>query len=135
MADIVFKSEEKERLEREFWFEIDRRLFAMLLGLGAYMMKKWGIPLFIVCLIRTVEENAAVGGKENSAHLPHRKAGVDLRTWGILDPEKIAAIKKYLLDTWGPDFLCVVTLDHGTGPHIHININFKYFRKEAIPDA
>lgn len=132
MADVVFKPEEKERLEREFNKEIDRRLFAVLIGLAAWMKATWGIPLFIVCLIRTIEENAAVGGKENSAHLPYRKAAADIRVWELTD-DQIATIKKYLLDAWGPDFLCVVTQDHGTGPHIHVNINFKYFRKEALP--
>jgi len=130
---VIYESVHKVKLEKE-WDEIDRRLQAVLLGLDYFTRKSWGIPVFIVCLIRTVEENAAIGGKENSAHLPHRKQAADLRVWELTE-EQIAAIKKYLLETWGPDFLCVVTLDHGTGPHIHININFKYLRKEAIPNA
>lgn len=117
-----------DRLYREFHEEIDTRLKAILIEAGMWSMNVLGKQLVITCLIRTVEENAATGGKPRSAHLEAR-AG-DLRTRHLSDEES-EKLKEHLQETWGKAFLHVLIHDSGAGRHMHVNINFP-FKRETL---
>ncbi|UFI08433.1 hypothetical protein [Stenotrophomonas phage vB_SmaS_P15] len=64
---------------------------------------------------RSAEENARVGGVANSQHLESIGTARDFRTKDKT-PEQIAEFAQVLRD----EGFHVITKDHGTGPHIHV---------------
>lgn len=112
------------RIQTEFRREIDRRLAIILTDLDHWLCDMHDYyNLTITCLMRTEEENKKVGGRPFSSHLTGRAA--DIRTWNM-KPELKDAIQRYLWKTWGKEFLHVVVSEHGTAPHIHVNINYPF---------
>ncbi|UNY50211.1 hypothetical protein [Stenotrophomonas phage vB_SmeS_BUCT700] len=66
---------------------------------------------------RTAEENKAVGGVANSQHLDSIGTARDFRTKDKT-PEQI----KEFADALRSEGFHVITKDHGTGPHIHVQL-------------
>lgn len=125
---ILFKDGGYGRLQKEFYGKLDGRLRAAIKDLADFADRQFLRHIVITCVNRTPEENDAIGGAKQSAHLNNR--AVDIRSfdsalnkWYFSD-EQQAEIKKFLEDTWGKDFIFVKTDMHGTAPHIHININY-----------
>ena len=114
------------RLRQQFESEIDPKLQAVLLGCALYSYQHWGIQWVITSLIRTPEENEALGGRKNSSHLDGRAADNRSRNFTV---EQITQLENYVKDTWGP-MVHFVHHDSGHGQHIHININRPYASKE-----
>ena len=109
------------------WMAIDGRLRGVFLELAEYLMQKYGIGIVLTCLIRSAEENKAVGGSSTSAHRDGEGRAGDLRSRSFT-PEQITDIEDHLVQTWGTDFLYVLVHDSGRGPHIHINIRWQHRR-------
>lgn len=114
-----------DRLHTEFNHKIDVRLKAILIEGAMWSQNVLGKQLIITCLLRTEEENEAVGGKPLSAHKEAR-AG-DLRT-RHLTPEEEEKLKAHFQNVWGKAFLHVIIHDSGAGRHMHVNINFPFKR-------
>ena len=123
---VEFKTENgqryQNRLIKEFREYIDKRLQAVLLGLGLYTLAEHRYRTVITCLIRSPKENAKAGGSPHSAHLDGRAA--DVRVHGLTPAQK-SLIASYLRRTWG-DFLYVIVHGKGSNEHLHINIQYKY---------
>ena len=116
---LDFRNERKGefvRLITEFETKIDRRLRALLLDLGyECRLRGWPKPM-VVSLVRTPEENAAVGAKSQT-HVDGRAA--DLRD----RPDFSAAIVEYV-NSWhgtGPQ-ACAYRHDAGNGLHFHLQV-------------
>ena len=115
----------EEMLHQQFYGQIDGRLRAVFFELDDWIHREFGKRLIITCLNRTKEENKVVGGVEWSAHLFGR--AIDGRTH-IFTREEITKITNHLTDVWG-DFIYAKYHNAGTGNHLHINITYKYIRK------
>lgn len=114
------------RIMNEFSTGIDPRLQAFLLWLTFWIDHNLNKGLTITCLNRTVEENKQVNGSKYSAHLVGRAA--DLRTW-FFTKDDIAKIIEAVNEYWG-DFIYVLYHDAGSGNHLHVNISYKYHKKD-----
>lgn len=81
-------------------------------------------PTVVTCISRNVEENAKVGGVPTSLHI--KKMGeryvraVDLRNthYSELERRTLAGVLHVL--ALKNDDLDVMTVEHGTGPHFHL---------------
>jgi hypothetical protein len=124
---LLFKTEAGEiarvRLQTEFQTGIDPLLQAALIDLADWVKETFGKPVVVTCLIRTENENAAIGGQPNSAHIP----GKDGIRSVLYLPEQIVTIQRYLNHRWG-GVLHVLYHTAGTGPHIHMNVNIGFAR-------
>ena len=114
-----------ERMMRDLYLGIDSRMVFMLYDLNAKFYERYGLQIVVTCLMRTQEENAAVGGKKYSAHLRGEAADIRIRNF---TQEQIDFILGHLRDSWHPAFL-YCTRHTGTADHIHLNIKWAYARK------
>ena len=117
---ILFKS---ERLEKEFYEELNVLVRALYLELNDWMERKYGISLVITCVVRTEEENVAVGGTSKSAHITKR-AG-DARSRDLTEEQKEAVIAR-IKKNWPIPMIHALIHKGGTGEHIHVNVNRAY---------
>ena len=117
------------RLYNEFHHKLDVRLKAILIEAGVWSQNVLGKQLIVTCLLRTKEENEAVGGRPQSAHLEARAS--DLRT-RHLNTEQEEKLKAHLENVWGSEFLHVLIHDSGAGRHMHLNINFPFKRNTLV---
>lgn len=115
---MKFKDDDP-RLAREFSEVIDKRLRAVLLDLSYYISSLFREDLTITCLVRTPDENRAVGGNADSSHLDRRAA--DLRTRNLSEYAITKALE-YVKRVWG-DNVHIIRHKGGTADHIHVNIN------------
>ncbi len=126
---LLFKTEEGEqlraRLAAEFETVLDPLLRAGLLDLAQFVESQYGKPVIVTCVLRTPDENKAVGGAPNSSHLTGRAA--DIRVM-IYNSDEIVAIQRYLKHRLA-DVIHVLYHNGGTGPHIHTNINWAFARQ------
>jgi len=116
--------------------DIDPRLRAIALGLEWFIAKKLKKNMTITCIGRTKKENDACGGHIYSAHIIRENEWIrafDMRSRDY-SAEEIEAITDYLDSCWNGNgyFLNVVATSHGTGPHIHLNIRYKYRIKRLL---
>ena len=130
MVTVAYKAEDGPtyqcRLESEFANSIDRRLVAIILELADFMLAAYQKTLTITCLVRTTEENAAVGGGQYSAHL-HGRA-VDIRLHDLEDYQGRVMLG-HVKALWAEDFLYALAHGEGSNHHLHLNITRKYARE------
>ena len=117
--------EKAERLRREFYVEIDGRLTWWVMQLAKELIAKFGKGIVVTCGTRTTSENKDVQGIKDSSHL--RGDALDLRSH-IYTAEEIAYIVSRTKQVWGP-VMHILVHNGGTGPHIHINVNWQYSLK------
>lgn len=135
---LVFKnypSPEAYNLSEEFHTSLDPLARFAVEDLAAALDKQFGIPLTVTCVLRTPDENAAVGGIQKSAHIPGPDGfgrAVDLRL--LPDPKAEAFILAYVALRWGP-VVHFIRHNAGTGPHYHMNVNYQYSRHQAMTKA
>ena len=124
MIGLDFKT---ERIADEFYERLDPRLRSIIMEQARWQWVKFNRALVITCVGRTVEENEAVGGRYNSAHLirsdaPYVRAA-DVRSRN-LDPEMQVKWAKRVSGVWRiRGLLHVVHHNSGSGDHFHMNIN------------
>lgn len=118
----MLKFKDERRLGNELQNVVDFRVKALLEDLAWFVRNTMQKDVVITCLIRTAEENKAVNGVPNSAHLSGRAA--DIRST-IYTEEEIGVINAYLTKIWGP-LVYFKWHNSGSGMHIHININKAY---------
>lgn len=129
MAIVHFKSEEGEenrrKLEREFYNELDPRMRAIQFDIADYVRRKFGKEWTITCVNRPWDKDSAHGDAR----------AVDARSTQFTDEEK-AEIMNYADKAWGADldpigsritrgrkkFLRIVC-HVGTAEHFHWAIN------------
>ncbi len=75
----------------------------------------------LTCILRTPEENKAVGGHPRSFHLTARAIDFRTRHYSTWELELVEA---WFRNRCKPPRFDVVTQPHGTGPHIHVEQNF-----------
>lgn len=94
-----------------------------------FSQKKYGIELTVTATVSTIQEDKQLG-RESSTHRDRRAS--DIRTRDLPD-SLIAELCAYLRKKYGkygavsnnaPSL--VVYKPHGTGPHLHIQLNRKY---------
>lgn len=73
----------------------------------------------ITCVGRTPEENASVGGAENSLHLDYRAC--DIRNTEYKEKQN-DQINSWLRQRCPKRAYELITKNHGTGPHIHLGL-------------
>ena len=121
MREIEFKH---PHLKDEFLFLLHPRLRDAARTFDSIASLLGAPPTVVTCISRDVRENAKVGGVATSLHL--RKMGeqyvraVDLRCahYSELQRRTLAGCLHVMaLDAKGLD---VVTIEHGTGPHFHL---------------
>jgi hypothetical protein len=121
-------SDAELRLKQEFRTQVTGMLRAVLLDAACFAWIRWHVKLLVTCLIRTEAENKATNGNPKSAHF--RGDAGDLRSHNLTAPQ-IEELEEYLRHTWGP-IVHFRYHDAGTGPHIHINVNYPYHRKVYV---
>jgi len=113
-----------DRIRKEYEDKlIHPMLWLFLRWFDVMSIRITGQEILITCLNRTVTENAEIGGQPNSSHCDKRAA--DIRTAGKYGPDQISALKHETDRTFG-HIVHFVSHTHGTGPHIHVNINYEF---------
>ena len=115
---------ETERIAQE-WIgdRVAWNLRALVLDFCIEAEKHDWSPL-ITCLLRTVQEDLALHG--NAIHCVGRAA--DIRTMDI-QPDAVVEVCEAINKRWEynhgdkRNLLCAVSKEHGTGPHIHLQVN------------
>ena len=116
---MIKYKEKPSRLEYEFGHYIDPRLCGMIFALGQFVEYEFGIDLTVTCLMRSEEENAAMGGVEFSSHIYGR--GGDLRS-RIFTAEEKNKIENWLERSYGNNDHYWKFHDSGNGEHLHLQI-------------
>jgi len=117
--------------DQEDWDKLDPRMKGLLMAVAAWQYTKWEKSLTITCIVRTAEENAAVGGLERSAHVmvPEQRyaRAADLRNNDLTLYQQTER-RVYIEDHWnhGAPMFHVIDHDSGHGAHTHLNLNFGY---------
>lgn len=109
--------------------DINLLLQTILEDADDFSQKKYGIELTITATVSTIQEDKQLG-RESSTHRDRRAA--DVRTRDL--PESlIAELCAYLRKKYGKygavvsgNPSLVVYKPHGTGPHLHIQLNRNY---------
>lgn len=119
---ISFK---KERLVREFAESITSRLRFILYAAAGWTMQKYGYGIKITELLRTPEENEAVGGVFNSKHLANAQGLAEAADFvfasGKVPLEWDNELKAFLDASL--DGVDVVIIPHGTAAHVHLEVD------------
>jgi len=133
--NVSIKHKDPIRHRQEFMRDLDPRLRWMLVNIAARARRELGVETITTCIGRTVEENRAVGGIEQSAHLyrpGYYLRAVDLRTRHMSDD----AIREYLnyFKPWQAiaGLLHVKYHNSGSGNHIHVNVNHSFALKKLV---
>ena len=130
MDDVLkFKSGEEE----DEWGAVDPRLKGLVITVAIWQYIGWGIPFTITGIIRTPDENEAVGGIIKSAHVMQPgqiwARAVDCRNQNLSDEQQCAR-RKFINEHWNvktmPEMFHVIDHDSGAGDHTHINLNYGY---------
>lgn len=119
--------------EEDGYNNLDPRIKGLLLALALWQFLKWGIPLTITCIVRTLQENKDVGGQDNSAHIlrPGQlwARAVDLRNHDLTEQQQ-AERREFVLSHWNfgqmPAMFHMIDHDSGHGQHTHLNLNYQY---------
>lgn len=119
------------RLAQEFTFKLDNMARVAVEDLSQAMLAKYGVDITITCVLRDQKENAAVGGVPDSAHLTKRAVDIRSRT---LTQEQITWALAYVKARWS-NLIHIIYHNGGTGPHIHLNLNFPFAKEKAIKAA
>ena len=125
MTGVGFKT---DREKHEFSL-IDLMLKVVIISLGLYVDANFQKKIVITGIFRTLKENAQINGLIDSAHLYLR--AVDIRSRNFTT-EELGQISRFLASTFGA-LLYVNISNHGTAPHIHINLRYNYLK--GIEDA
>lgn len=121
---ISFKS---ERLRKEFSESISDRLRFILYAVDGYSVYWYGYGIRITELLRTQEENERVDGVFNSKHLANAQGKSEAADFvfsgGKVPLEWDDKVKAFIGGSlWGVD---VVITPHGTGVHVHLEVDPK----------
>jgi hypothetical protein len=127
MEYLMFKT---DRIGEEYK-RLDPRCQGVLLAVSQWQFEKWGIPVTITCIIRTSDENAAIGGLIQSAHVlvPGQ---LYARAWDMrntdLTTDQRRERRDYILYHWNHGAQMFHARDHdsGAGDHTHVNLNQGY---------
>jgi len=106
------------------WYRIDPRLLAIVTDI---VLPLWPEPWAVVTsLARTWEEDRELGGTGVHASGPPWRA-IDLRTNGWDDPRvRDIAVQvniEWQYDPERPHKPCALYTEHGTGPHLHLQVH------------
>lgn len=115
------------RLAQEFWSDFDARLRGIVIETAVWVWQTYGLETVVTNIYRTRDEQLAVNpDRPHSSH----------RTWRAIDLRNRhlpMSVRKAILLRWHehygnvrPEYLHVVDIPHGTGPHFHLNINLTY---------
>lgn len=123
MREIQFKND-SQTLRDQFNFSLYPKLRDRVKQYDAIAELMGAPPTVVTCINRNVEENAKAGGVPTSLHI--KKMGeefvraVDLRNthYSELERRTLAGV----LHVWATkeDDFDVMTIEHGTGPHFHL---------------
>lgn len=106
------------KLESEFK-QLPEALRLVVRELSEFLNEnKWG-DVTITCVMRDPDKNAAVGGVSNSLHLDGR--AVDIRSRDF-NEKQLGSITSWLRARCPRKAYEVITMPHGTGPHIHLGL-------------
>ena len=100
---------------------------------ASWFLKAYGVELMITATVSTAEEDKKLK-RVSDTHRTRR--AIDIRTNG-LEEEEIGELVIYMTRKWGKHGAVVssvpqlvVNKSHGTGPHLHIQLNRKFALKE-----
>ena len=127
------KAERMEIVAGSCSVKLDGSSAVNIYGAGTHcdVPAKSGVDITLTCVLRDQKENAAVGGVPDSAHLTKRAVDIRSRT---LTQEQITWALAYVKARWS-NLIHIIYHNGGTGPHIHLNLNFPFAKEKAIKAA
>lgn len=120
---LTFKFEDYVQLLKEFQTKLDPKLIGILATIASYMWQKYEIETVITCLVRSIQYNSDMGGRELSAHIiqdGYYCRAADIRT-RHLTRKQIKDLIGFIESLYG-NKVCIVY----EGDHIHVNINWQW---------
>ena len=123
--NIFFKT---KRIQEEFETRMDPRTRIVNEDIADFVYREFNKPWTITCIMRTPAENAAVEGKEKTAHYVDISGYVradDCRSRNFTKKEKREIIE-HVNSVWNRfvEYVHIVHHNSGHGEHFHININY-----------